>query len=79
MPKLRLSSALRGPISRSPPITGTLSRKYAMAATSHLERFYADKTAPYCSLNVKQSFELLTTKEKLYAHYLGKYVTVRRR
>lgn len=51
-------------------------RKYAMAAASHLERFYADKSVPYCSLNAKPSFDLLTAKEKLYAHYLAQYVFI---
>jgi len=35
-------------------------------------RFYADVDAPICSMEVSKSFGLLTDKEKLYAHYVGK-------
>lgn len=42
-----------------------------MAKLAAAERFLADKTAPYCSLNVAQSFGLLSSKEKKYAHYVG--------
>ncbi|KDQ60841.1 hypothetical protein JAAARDRAFT_31830 [Jaapia argillacea MUCL 33604] len=35
------------------------------------ERFYADKSAPLCSLQVAKSFGLLSSKEKKYAHYVA--------
>ncbi|TBU39191.1 aflatoxin-detoxifizyme [Dichomitus squalens] len=42
-----------------------------MTKLAAAERFLADKAAPYCSLNVAKSFELLSPKEKKYAHYIG--------
>lgn len=66
-------------LSRRTPLSHPLTfitRKYAMAAHTHLERFLADKSAPYCSLQVAPSFALLTAKERLYAHHLGQYVSV---
>ncbi|PCH38202.1 aflatoxin-detoxifizyme [Wolfiporia cocos MD-104 SS10] len=35
------------------------------------ERFYADRAAPLCSLDVANSFAQLTSKEKKYTHYVG--------
>ena len=34
-------------------------------------RFLADQNPPLCSLSVKDSFALLTDKEKLYTHWVG--------
>jgi dipeptidyl-peptidase-3 len=35
------------------------------------ERFLADKAAPFCSLAVADSFSLLSSAEKKYAHFVG--------
>ncbi|TFL07582.1 aflatoxin-detoxifizyme [Pterulicium gracile] len=35
------------------------------------ERFLADRNPPLCSLEVSNSFQQLSPKEKLYAHYVG--------
>ncbi|KAL0946907.1 hypothetical protein HGRIS_013069 [Hohenbuehelia grisea] len=42
-----------------------------MASTTQAERFLADRTAPLCSLEVAKSFAQLSSKEKLYTHYLN--------
>ncbi|KAI0751198.1 aflatoxin-detoxifizyme [Daedaleopsis nitida] len=42
-----------------------------MAKFNAAERFLADRTAPYCSLSVADSFAQLSPKEKKYAHYVG--------
>ncbi|KAK0433619.1 aflatoxin-detoxifizyme [Armillaria borealis] len=43
----------------------------AMATTTvHGERFLADKAAPLCGMDVGKSFDQLSSKEKLYTHYL---------
>ncbi|KAG8859362.1 hypothetical protein FRB96_004577 [Tulasnella sp. 330] len=34
-------------------------------------RFLADVDPPICSMEVAKAFQLLTTQEKLYAHYIG--------
>ena len=39
---------------------------------ANIEPFYADKRVPYCSLDVQKSFEQLSTKEKLYAHFISR-------
>ncbi|KIL69741.1 hypothetical protein M378DRAFT_1049236 [Amanita muscaria Koide BX008] len=36
-----------------------------------IEHFYADRSAPICSLDVAKAFNLLSSKEKKYAHYFG--------
>ncbi|KAI5124508.1 hypothetical protein M0805_003032 [Coniferiporia weirii] len=41
------------------------------SATLDVERFYADRRTPFCSLDVAQSFALLSPKEKKYAHYIS--------
>ncbi|QRV87699.1 dipeptidyl peptidase 3 [Ceratobasidium sp. AG-Ba] len=43
----------------------------ASAATVNAARFLADQNPPLCSLAVKDSFSLLTDKEKLYTHWVG--------
>ncbi|KAG8696045.1 hypothetical protein FRC08_007402, partial [Ceratobasidium sp. 394] len=43
----------------------------ASATTINAARFLADQNAPLCSLAVKDSFALLTDKEKLYTHWVG--------
>ncbi|KAF8964677.1 aflatoxin-detoxifizyme [Flammula alnicola] len=43
----------------------------ASTAAIHAERFFADRAAPLCSLDIGNSFALLSDKEKKYAHYLG--------
>ncbi|KAF9532974.1 aflatoxin-detoxifizyme [Crepidotus variabilis] len=43
----------------------------ANAAAVNAERFFADRSAPFCSLDVAKSFNLLSDKEKKYAHYVG--------
>ncbi|KAG9105042.1 hypothetical protein FRC06_000015 [Ceratobasidium sp. 370] len=43
----------------------------ASAAAVNASRFLADQNAPLCSLAVKDSFALLTDKEKLYTHWVG--------
>ncbi|EFI28378.1 dipeptidyl peptidase III [Coprinopsis cinerea okayama7 len=45
----------------------------AMATTASLnaERFFADRGAPICSLDVAKAFGQLSPKEKKYAHYVG--------
>ncbi|TFK94857.1 aflatoxin-detoxifizyme [Polyporus arcularius HHB13444] len=42
-----------------------------MPAFAAAERFLADRTAPFCSLEVAKSFSLLSSNEKKYAHYVG--------
>ncbi|KIK08637.1 hypothetical protein K443DRAFT_672163 [Laccaria amethystina LaAM-08-1] len=43
-----------------------------MAATAtHAERFFADRSAPVCSLDVGKSFAQLSSEEKKYAHFLS--------
>jgi hypothetical protein len=49
-----------------PPIL-TMASSTAVNAS----RFLADENPPLCSLSVKDSFELLTDKEKLYTHWVG--------
>ncbi|KAF9028032.1 aflatoxin-detoxifizyme [Hymenopellis radicata] len=39
-------------------------------ASVHAERFLADRAAPLCSLDVAKSFDQLSSKEKLYTHYV---------
>jgi len=39
--------------------------------TKDASRYYADQKAPICPLVIKEHFETLTDKEKLYAHYIG--------
>lgn len=36
------------------------------------KEFYADTNAPVCNLEVKEHFELLTEKEKRYAHHISR-------
>ncbi|KAG8684697.1 hypothetical protein FRC09_015223, partial [Ceratobasidium sp. 395] len=43
----------------------------ASATAVNAARFLADQNAPLCSLAVKDSFSLLTEKEKLYTHWVG--------
>ncbi|KAJ3503498.1 hypothetical protein NLJ89_g8405 [Agrocybe chaxingu] len=43
----------------------------ASAATIHADRFFADRAAPLCSLDISKSFSQLSEKEKNYAHYIG--------
>ncbi|KAF8636591.1 hypothetical protein AX17_003402 [Amanita inopinata Kibby_2008] len=42
------------------------------SAAINAERFYADRGAPFCSLDVGRAFKQLSSKEKKYAHYLGR-------
>ena len=35
-------------------------------------RYLADKEAPLCGLSVTNAFNLLTSQEKLYAHWIGR-------
>ncbi|KAF8201843.1 aflatoxin-detoxifizyme [Pholiota molesta] len=46
-------------------------RNMANAAATNAERFLADRAAPLCSLDIANSFEQLSDKEKKYAHFLG--------
>nr|5YFB_A Chain A, Dipeptidyl peptidase 3 [Desarmillaria tabescens]5YFB_B Chain B, Dipeptidyl peptidase 3 [Desarmillaria tabescens]5YFC_A Chain A, Dipeptidyl peptidase 3 [Desarmillaria tabescens]5YFC_B Chain B, Dipeptidyl peptidase 3 [Desarmillaria tabescens]5YFD_A Chain A, Dipeptidyl peptidase 3 [Desarmillaria tabescens]5YFD_B Chain B, Dipeptidyl peptidase 3 [Desarmillaria tabescens] len=42
-----------------------------MATTTvHRERFLADKSAPLCGMDIRKSFDQLSSKEKLYTHYV---------
>jgi dipeptidyl-peptidase-3 len=34
--------------------------------------YFADLTTPFCGLNVAKPFSLLTSKEKMYTHWLNK-------
>jgi len=43
----------------------------ASSSAVNASRFLADENPPLCSLSVKDSFELLTDKEKLYTHWVG--------
>jgi hypothetical protein len=61
--------ALSTPLSRRPRALS--SPWFLRTMSSATDRFYADKDAPFCSLNASKSFKLLTQKEKLYAHYVG--------
>ncbi|KAF8350715.1 aflatoxin-detoxifizyme [Amanita rubescens] len=36
-----------------------------------VQHFYADRSAPICSLNVGNVFDQLSSREKKYAHYIG--------
>lgn len=49
-------------------------RSIMTAASAQLtkSRFLADENPPICGMDVDKQFALLTTKEKLYAHYLSK-------
>ncbi|KAG6325951.1 hypothetical protein ID866_13138 [Astraeus odoratus] len=40
--------------------------------TAAAERYLADKAPPICGLEVAKAFAQLTSKEKLYTHYVGK-------
>ncbi|EIM90016.1 aflatoxin-detoxifizyme [Stereum hirsutum FP-91666 SS1] len=42
-----------------------------MSKSLATERFLADRTAPYCSLDIAKSFAQLSSKEKKYAHFVG--------
>jgi len=42
-----------------------------MANSANLERFYADRNPPICSLDVANAWSQLSQKEKHYAHYVG--------
>ncbi|KAI0699721.1 aflatoxin-detoxifizyme [Cytidiella melzeri] len=55
------------------PLANPLNIRTMATASANLaaERFLADRTPPYCSLNVTKSFGLLTPKEQKYAHYVG--------
>ncbi|KIO34275.1 hypothetical protein M407DRAFT_64255 [Tulasnella calospora MUT 4182] len=44
----------------------------ASATENKRERYLADTNSPVCGLNVAEPFKLLTAKEKLYAHFVGK-------
>ncbi|PFH54364.1 hypothetical protein AMATHDRAFT_135808 [Amanita thiersii Skay4041] len=35
------------------------------------ERFYADRSVPYCGFDVTKAFNQLSSKEKKYAHFIG--------
>lgn len=50
------------------PIANPMSTSSAQVNQS---RFLADTNVPYCSLDVARSFALLTSKEKLYTHYIS--------
>lgn len=52
----------------SPLLRTQLHRTMVSAAA---DRFLADKAPPICRVEVAKSFSQLTTKEKLYAHYIG--------
>jgi dipeptidyl-peptidase-3 len=39
--------------------------------SANISRFYADQKAPICPLVIKEHFDTLTDKEKLYAHHIG--------
>jgi hypothetical protein len=43
----------------------------ASSTAVNASRFLADENPPLCSLSVKDSFALLTDKEKLYTHWVG--------
>lgn len=43
----------------------------ASSTAVNASRFLADQNPPLCSLAVKDSFALLTDKEKLYTHWVG--------
>lgn len=43
----------------------------ASSSAVNAARFLADQNPPLCSLAVKDSFALLTEKEKLYTHWVG--------
>ncbi|KIK16465.1 hypothetical protein PISMIDRAFT_30890 [Pisolithus microcarpus 441] len=42
-----------------------------MASSFLAERYLADKTPPVCRVEVAKAFDQLTSREKLYAHYIG--------
>ncbi|KAF5330737.1 hypothetical protein D9619_005755 [Psilocybe cf. subviscida] len=46
-------------------------RTMTTSAAIQAERFFADRAAPICSLDIATSFSLLSEKEQKYAHYLG--------
>ncbi|KAL4075542.1 peptidase family M49-domain-containing protein [Scleroderma citrinum] len=69
---LRRSLPLRSYLARpSLPVRGlnfTVRRAMASLMT---ERYLADKSPSICRVEVAHAFEQLTSKEKLYAHYIG--------
>ncbi|TFK42589.1 aflatoxin-detoxifizyme [Crucibulum laeve] len=52
------------------PESRTTVRTIMSNAAAQAERFFADRGAPLCSLDVGKSFGQLSSKEKKYAHYL---------
>ncbi|RKO87496.1 hypothetical protein BDK51DRAFT_27999 [Blyttiomyces helicus] len=40
--------------------------------TLNLSRFLVDTDPPICKLDAKKHFDALTSKERLYAHYIGR-------
>ncbi|KAL5490401.1 hypothetical protein ACEPAI_5234 [Sanghuangporus weigelae] len=42
-----------------------------MPIAAHVERFYADRHTPFCSLDVAKAFEQLSSKERKYAHFIS--------
>ncbi|KAF8894608.1 aflatoxin-detoxifizyme [Infundibulicybe gibba] len=72
---IRCLSSIRADINRlfrySPPRRTTWGyRNFMATATIYSERFLADRAAPVCSLDVAKSFNLLSTQEKKYTHFL---------
>ncbi|KAJ7046776.1 aflatoxin-detoxifizyme [Mycena alexandri] len=47
-----------------------MSSATTLAQERFLERFWADRSPPLCSLEVKKSFDQLSSSEKKYTHYL---------
>lgn len=47
------------------------SRSYSMSSANN-SQYLADKTSPLCGLNVTKPFNLLTSQEKFYTHWVGK-------
>ncbi|KAI5997175.1 peptidase family M49-domain-containing protein [Pisolithus albus] len=47
------------------------STSHSRMASFLAERYLADKTPPICRVEVAKAFDQLTSREKLYAHYIG--------
>ncbi|KAG8954151.1 hypothetical protein FRC04_000371 [Tulasnella sp. 424] len=62
-------SSIQPPSNTSAPQPPT---SMASTAETKRERYLADANSPVCGLNVAEPFKLLTAKEKLYAHWVGK-------
>ncbi|KAL4251709.1 Dipeptidyl peptidase 3 [Abortiporus biennis] len=53
---------------RASPFRPFTARTMASLAA---ERFLADRSSPFCSLDVAKAFQQLSSKEKKYAHFVG--------